>query len=498
MSSPVPLLRPPVPGNRNNTSSPRTPKLTLGIPPSPNVKPVNGTGVSATPPTLAIPTSLDASQPQQPASRPAPPQLRLATPMGSSQNVSKPPTLMPNGRPAPPPLSTNLSVSTGQLDAKGSGPASANSQYSALSFAMGLRQSSGGNSDPSSAISSVVSDATSQTDRENGINALLPDLDKLSLEKGRPLDVDDLDDEGWHAASEQKKIVELGSLGEGAGGAVTRCKLKEGKTVFALKIITTDPNPDVKKQIVRELNFNKDCASDHICRYYGAFMDKSTGTISIAMEFCEGGSLDSIYREVKKLGGRTGEKVLGKVAEGVLNGLTYLHSRKIIHRDIKPSNILLCRDGQVKLCDFGVSGEFGTKGDANTFIGTSYYMAPERITGQSYTITSDVWSLGVTLLEVAQHRFPFPADGTEMQPRAGLIDLLTYIVRQPIPKLKDEPDNNIRWSDNFKYFIECCLEKEPPRRATPWRMLDHPWMQDMRNKKVNMANFVKQVWDWKD
>lgn len=82
-------------------------------------------------------------------------------------------------------------------------------------------------------------------------------------------------------------------------------------------------------------------------------------------------------------------------------------------------------------------------------------MAPERITGQSYTITSDVWSLGVTLLEVAQHRFPFPADGTEMQPRAGLIDLLTYIVRQPIPKLKDEPDNGIRWSENFKYFIEC-------------------------------------------
>lgn len=176
------------------------------------------------------------------------------------------------------------------------------------------------------------------------------------------------------------------------------------------------------------------------------------------MEFCEGGSLDSIYREIKRLGGRAGEKVLGKVAEGVLNGLTYLHGKKIIHRDIKPSNILLCRNGMVKLCDFGVSGEFGTKGDANTFIGTSYYMAPERITGQSYTITSDVWSTGVTLLEVAQHRFPFPADapeGAEMQPRAGMIDLLTYIVSQPIPKLRDEKSKGIEWSDNMKYFIEC-------------------------------------------
>ncbi|KAI9045744.1 dual-specificity mitogen-activated protein kinase kinase [Aspergillus affinis] len=516
-SSAVPLLKPPVPGNRNknnvspaNGSSPRPPKLTLGIPPSPNARPVTGNGVPAPAPAPApAPVHAPAPAPegppqlQRPSGRPAPPQLRLATPMGSSQDVSQ-----SNGRPKPPPLATNglnepnghsRSGSFTYLDGKASGPASASSSnYSALSFAMGLRQPPGSTPDPSSAISSVYSDREGAVpmERDTSVNGLIPDLDKLSLEKGRPLDVDDLDDEAWLAASETKKIEELGSLGEGAGGAVTRCKLKEGKTVFALKIITTDPNPDVKKQIVRELNFNKDCASDHICRYYGAFMDKSTGTISIAMEFCEGGSLDSIYKEVKKLGGRTGEKVLGKVAEGVLNGLTYLHSRKIIHRDIKPSNILLCRDGQVKLCDFGVSGEFGTKGDANTFIGTSYYMAPERITGQSYTITSDVWSLGVTLLEVAQHRFPFPADGTEMQPRAGLIDLLTYIVRQPIPKLKDEPESGIRWSDKFKYFIECCLEKEPPRRATPWRMLEHPWVLDMKNKKVNMANFVRQVWGW--
>jgi mitogen-activated protein kinase kinase len=201
------------------------------------------------------------------------------------------------------------------------------------------------------------------------------------------------------------------------------------------------------------MRYNQACISDYICRYYGTFDDDS-GAISIAMEFCEGGSLDGVYRECKKFGGRAGEKVLGKVAEGVLKGLHYLNSLHIIHRDIKPSNVLLCRDGQVKLCDFGVSGDAsGTKGDANTFIGTSYYMAPERITGQRYRINSDVWSLGVTLLEVAQERFPFPADGSEMEPRAGLIDLLTYIVRQPTPELKDEPDKNVKWSDNMKQFV---------------------------------------------
>ncbi|KAF1816727.1 MAP kinase-like protein [Eremomyces bilateralis CBS 781.70] len=484
MSSPAPLLRPPIPGARSNSAS-RPPRLGLAIPPSPNVRPVVN-GSTSIPELPKLSTS-------------EPPGLRLNTPMGTNATPQegarpqrrRPPLLIPG-------ISAGGSSDTSDLSGSVGGESQMGLPTSATSmadYAAAIRK------EPISAGSSYSGDGKeggAPMERENSVSALLPDLEALSLEKGRPLDVDDLDDASWKAASRDGRIEELGSLGEGAGGAVTRCKVRGGKTVFALKIITTNPDPDVKKQIVRELSFNKQCASDHICRYYGAFMDDSSGTISIAMEYCEGGSLDSIYREVKGLGGRTGEKVLGKVAEGVLKGLTYLHEHRIIHRDIKPSNILLCRDGQTKLCDFGVSGEFGTKGDANTFIGTSYYMAPERITGQSYTITSDVWSTGVTLLEVAQHRFPFPADGTEMQPRAGLIDLLTYIVRQPIPVLKDEPESGIKWSGNFKYFIECCLEKDPARRATPWKMLDHPWMEEMKAKKVNMEHFLRQVWDWKD
>ncbi|KAF3072205.1 STE/STE7/MKK protein kinase [Trichoderma harzianum] len=482
MNSPAPLLRPAIPGNRGRAA----PRLGLAIPPSPNAKPVGN---------LTI----------QPPARPPLPTLHLATPMGSQVTPYEQPARQQGIQPgqsagggSESSAAHSRSGSFGPLDGRASNPTSAGSQFSALSFAsqFGIPVTRPqGTPDPVSAVGSMRSEGGVSMERDGSLQGL-EGFDRLSIEKARNADVEDLDDEGWRIASLEKRIVELGNLGEGAGGAVTKAMLKGGKTIFALKVITTNPDPDVKKQIVRELGFNKECASDHICRYYGAFVDPSTATISIAMEFCEGGSLDSIYKEVKRLGGRTGEKVLGKIAEGVLGGLTYLHTRRIIHRDIKPSNILLCRDGSVKLCDFGVSGDFGTKGEANTFIGTSYYMAPERITGQSYTITSDVWSTGVTLLEVAQHRFPFPADGTEMQPRAGLIDLLTYIVRQPVPKLKDEPDNDVYWSDNFKYFIECCLEKQPNRRASPWKMLEHPWMVEMRSKRVNMVKYLSFVWGW--
>jgi mitogen-activated protein kinase kinase len=155
-------------------------------------------------------------------------------------NAPQPVNRPANGRPGPP----SLALSTGGLGVNGqptlktngggSNPISANSSVSTVDIARGLREPGG--SDPASAISSFDEEGNDQLEGENGVSALGFDLDRLSLEKGRPLDVEDLDDKGWHAASEQKKIIELGSLGEGAGGAVTRCQLKDGKTVFALKV----------------------------------------------------------------------------------------------------------------------------------------------------------------------------------------------------------------------------------------------------------------------
>ena len=241
MSSPAPLSRPPIPGSRQNSGA-RTPRLGLAIPPSPSVKPVN---------SGSQPGGLSLQMPTQIAQRPSLPRLQLATPMGSSQTPYEQPSLQ-NGRPSVQPP-TNQSASGGSessaahsrsgsfgpLDGRASVPTSAGSQFSALSFASqyGLQRPQG-TPDPASAVGSLYSEVSEGgvgMERDGSMNGLEA-FDKLSLERGRTLDVEELDDEGWRIASMEKRIEELGSLGEGAGGAVTRCKLKGGKTVFALKV----------------------------------------------------------------------------------------------------------------------------------------------------------------------------------------------------------------------------------------------------------------------
>ena len=286
----------------------------------------------------------------------------------------------------------------------------------------------------------------------------------------------------------------LSRLGEGASGEVHKVRHRPTGLIMAKKTISTSPNPAIHRQILRELAFNRSCHSDYIVRYYGAFLEDQDTSIAICMEYAEAGSLDAIYKKVKSRNGRTGEKVLGKVAECVLKGLSYLHERKIIHRDIKPSNIVVTREGQIKLCDFGVSGEL-INSVAGTFTGTSYYMAPERIRGLAYTITSDVWSLGLTILEVASNRFPFPAEG---EAPLGPIDLLSYVVNMKVPELQDDEKAGVKWSRALRDFIERCLEKEPTKRPGPHKMISHPFIRksETRQPQPDIAKFVADVYGW--
>lgn len=184
-----------------------------------------------------------------------------------------------------------------------------------------------------------------------------------------------------------------------------------------------------------------------------------TAYITFRSQSCS--SLDSISKNF----GPVRVDVLGKIAEAVLGGLTYLYrAHRIMHRDIKPSNVLVNSKGQIKLCDFGVSSELDNS-VADTFVGTGTYMAPERIQGSPYTVKSDVWSVGLTLMELAIGKFPFASEANDDEASGpqGILDLLQQIVLEPAPKLPK--------SDAFPQILEDvvakCLMKNPEERPTP-------------------------------
>ncbi|KAH9892577.1 kinase-like protein [Cubamyces lactineus] len=281
-------------------------------------------------------------------------------------------------------------------------------------------------------------------------------------------------------------LEELGRLGEGAGGAVYKVRDRRTGLIMARKTITTLEAP--MKQLLREIKITSSTSHVNIVHFYGAYISPSSSEVKVLMEYGEGGSLESVGKRMREIGGRVGEKVAGRLAEGILQGLAYLHSRKTIHRDIKPPNILLTREGVVKLCDFGVSGEL-INSMAGTFTGTSLYMAPERLSGVEYTIRSDVWSTGITLLELVTNRFPFPND-------LAAIELMMHITQNEPPELEDE--EGIVYSAEMKDFIKKALTRDPAMRPIPKEMLEHPWIVSMMQQKVDMAYWMRKVWGWKN
>ncbi|KAF5338827.1 hypothetical protein D9758_012084 [Tetrapyrgos nigripes] len=246
-------------------------------------------------------------------------------------------------------------------------------------------------------------------------------------------------------------------------GAVHKVQEKKTDRIMACKMIALPI-----RQHEDELSTIHSANHPNIILMYGAYASPSPSSrpVKLLMEFCEGGSLEAIGKCPKEKGAVLEETVAGRIAEGVLQGLDYLHSMRMTHRDIKPSNILLTRQGVVKLCDIAVSGEL-IESFAGISTDTSLYMSPERISGHEYNICSDVWSAGISLLELVQQRFPFPND-------VPPIETMMYITSQDPPTLQDS--GNQQWSDEMKDFIRQTLIHDAISRPYPRDMLKHTWI----------------------
>ncbi|XP_055738060.1 TRAF2 and NCK-interacting protein kinase-like isoform X10 [Salvelinus fontinalis] len=271
------------------------------------------------------------------------------------------------------------------------------------------------------------------------------------------------------------ELVEL--VGNGTYGQVYKGRHVKTGQLAAIKVM--DVTGDEEEEIKAEINMLKKYSHHrNIATYYGAFVKKNPPGIDdqlwLVMEFCGAGSVTDLIKNTK--GNSLKEEWTAYICREILRGLTHLHQHKVIHRDIKGQNVLLTENAEVKLVDFGVSAQLDrTVGRRNTFIGTPYWMAPEVIACDenpeaTYDFKSDLWSLGITAIEMAEGAPPL----CDMHPMRALF----LIPRNPAPRLKSK-----KWSKKFQSFIESCLVKSHGQRPNTEQLLKHPFIRELPNER---------------
>ncbi|TSK31499.1 Serine/threonine-protein kinase 3 [Bagarius yarrelli] len=249
----------------------------------------------------------------------------------------------------------------------------------------------------------------------------------------------------------------LEKLGEGSYGSVFKAIHKESGQVVAIKQVPVESD---LQEIIKEISIMQQCDSPYVVKYYGSYF-KNTD-LWIVMEYCGAGSVSDIIRLRNKT---LTEDEIATILKSTLKGLEYLHFMRKIHRDIKAGNILLNTEGHAKLADFGVAGQLtDTMAKRNTVIGTPFWMAPEVIQEIGYNCVADIWSLGITSIEMAEGKPPY----ADIHPMRAIFMIPT----NPPPTFR-KPE---LWSDDFTDFVKKCLVKNPEQRATATQLLQHPFI----------------------
>ncbi len=265
--------------------------------------------------------------------------------------------------------------------------------------------------------------------------------------------------EGFNAGDPSKQFELIDCLGEGTYGMVWTAKEVGSGRMSAVKIVPIDGDLE---EIKLEIGIMRDSTSDFIIKLFSSFVSLDKKHIWMSMEICEAGSVNDLMFVTDKT--LTLAQLTDVAAAGCM-GLAYLHKKFIIHRDIKCGNILLNANGCVKLADFGVSAVLKSREDrTTTAIGAPFWMAPEVIQEEPYDGRADVWSLGITVIEMAESRPP----NSHIHPMRALF----VIPHQPAPKLS-EPD---RWPDDMVTFVSAALVKNIEQRATSAELVNHPFI----------------------
>ncbi|XP_012430027.5 STE20-like serine/threonine-protein kinase isoform X3 [Taeniopygia guttata] len=284
----------------------------------------------------------------------------------------------------------------------------------------------------------------------------------------------------------------IGELGDGAFGKVFKAQNKETKVLAAAKVIDTKSEEELEDYMV-EIDILASCDHANIVKLLDAFYYENN--LWILIEFCAGGAVDAVMLELER---PLTEPQIKVVCRQTLEALNYLHENKIIHRDLKAGNILFTLDGDIKLADFGVSAKnTRTIQRRDSFIGTPYWMAPEVVMCETskdrpYDYKADIWSLGITLIEMAQIEPPHH----ELNP----MRVLLKIAKSDPPTLA-QPS---KWSSDFKDFLKKCLEKNVDARWSATQLLQHPFVTVTSNKPIReliaeaKAEVTEEVEDGKD